>query len=308
MADNLAKKIKIFDGSYGLNNKIDPARLRSDAEDYKTFLAEAVNVNIDDTGRICRRKGFKATSETGDCHSIFCDGGDCLLIQSDKIYRLNKDYTKTEIGTGLRIGAKMVYVQVAGKIYHCNGFQKGIYDHATGTISGWTADNYVGPTTTKTFSDPPIGETLEYFKARIYIGKGSTVWYTERRAYSWVNLAENFISFDSPVTMIQAIENGLFISTTTETFFFAGNSPLEFAKKKTSSYPAIKGTDTKVEGSLIGEGITSKLPVWVSKSGICLGLPDGNVKNLTEKKLVYPVSNYGAGAIVDGKYIGLLEP
>ena len=308
----VAKAIKIFNGSLGLNNRIDPARLRTNAEDYISCLAEAVNVDIDNSGRISRRKGFKATTETGNCHSMFCDGGDCLLVSGDKIYRLNKDYTKTELGSGLTPGAKMAYVQVAGKIYHCNGHENGIYNHATAfenySVSNWTAGSYVGQATTKTFSDPPVGETLEYFKARIYIGKGETVWYTERRAYSWVNLADNWIDFDSPVTMIQAVDGGLFISTTKETFFFAGNSPLEFDKKKVSDYPAIKGTDTKVEGSLVEDGITGRLPVWVSKSGICLGLPDGGIINLTEKKLVYPPSNYGVGAIVDSKYIGLLEP
>ena len=102
---------------------------------------------------------------------------------------------------------------------------KRAWSRQTGLSYEWTGDAYVGPPTTKTFDDPPIGHLLEHFNGRIYVANGCTIWYSEPFAYAWFNMAENFIPLASRVRMIRAVRGGLFVSTEEKTIFLPEAAP-----------------------------------------------------------------------------------
>ena len=302
----MAKPLTVFRGSAGLNNKVDPVNLHYDPDTGVSELAVAYNVDIDRRGRIARRKGFRKVHAAA-VHSLFCDGGHCLFVSGDALKRLNPDYTATAL-RAVTPGARMRYVQVDGDIYYANGFEKGVV-RADGLSYEWTGGAYVGPPTTKTFEDPPIGHLLEHFNGRIYIANGCTVWYSEPFAYAWFNTAENFIPLASRVRMIRAVRGGLFVSSSEKTFFFAGSGPKEFSPTVVADYPAIEGADVIVEGSRVASGeIVGRAAMWASPRGVCIGGPDGTFRNLTERKLEYPSANVGAAYYRDGVYLCSLIP
>ena len=73
-------------------------------------------------------------------------------------------------------------------------------------------------------------------------------------------------------------------------------------------YPAIPGTAIVIDGASVGEGNMPGLCVlFTTTRGICLGGPEGYFKNLTEKKLVYPVARYGAAVMSDTRYVVTME-
>lgn len=277
-------------------------------------LAIAVNVEVDDTGRITRRKGYAPTKVTLGVHSLFCNGGHCLFMYNGSLYRLLDSFmtdvspSYTGIRSGLNNNVQMYYVQVADRIYYSNGYDKGIYDQTTEKSTAWVAGAYVGPTTTKTFSDPPLGIHLEYFNGRIYMADDNVVWYSEPFALNWFDLARNFIPFPNKVRMIRAVIDGIWISTDTQIFFLAGPDPTSSQLVKCADYPAIEGTDVTVEGLWIGNGIKTKAALWTSIGGICAGLPGGEFQNLTQRKITLPLGLKGAAGLIDNKYISLIEP
>ena len=69
------KRLLLFSGSTGLNTEIDPVRHKYDAEKGISELAVARNVDFDYTGRVGNRKGWRYTTVTGNCHSLWSDGG-----------------------------------------------------------------------------------------------------------------------------------------------------------------------------------------------------------------------------------------
>ena len=301
----MAKQLNLFRGALGINNKVDPTRIKYSPETGIQDLAAGVNVDIDSTGRVSRRKGYTLKLALAS-HSLFSCDRYCLFVSGDALRVLEPDYTSSPIRT-VTVGARMSYVKVVDDIYYCNGYEKGI---VRDKISyGWEASSYVGPTTVRTFSDPPIGHLIELYNGVMLLAAEDVLWYSEPFAFNWFDLSRNWKQFNSRLVMIKAVPDGVFISTEQETFSCRGGTVKEFSRTKVADYPAIEGTAVTVEASRVGEGnVSGMAAMWASKEGICFGGSDGYFRNFTERKLTYPAARYGAGLYRDGKYVCLLKP
>jgi len=301
----VSRQLNLFRGSTGINNKIDPVRLGYDSEKGMQALASAVNVNVDETGRISRRKGFTSKLVKAS-HSLFSCGNYALFVSGNALCVLHPDYTWAAI-RNVAVDARMSYVQVGDDTYYANGNEVGIVRDKLSY--SWTASDYVGPTTTKTFSDPPVGHLLELYNGLMLIAQDDVLWYSEPFAYSWFNLASGYIQFSDRITMVKAVTGAVFVSTEKGIFVYKGKNLKEAEQEKVANYPAIEGTEVTVVASKIGDGSMSGLAaIWATTKGLCFGGPGGQFKNFTNRKLTYPVARYGAGLYRDGKYICLLKP
>lgn len=101
-----------------------------------TDLVEARNVDLDDTGGISRREGYRVAMAGSDCHSLWsnADGSVSLFVQGDRLMRFDGT-TAAQLGSGLTIGARMRYVEVLGRIYHSNGIESGVLE--AGAVRSW---------------------------------------------------------------------------------------------------------------------------------------------------------------------------
>ena len=311
----MAQLFKLLSAVTGLNTKVDPVRLEYDPKTGIEELAAAYNVDIDNTGRVSRRKGF-TEQVSANCHSLFCDGGACLFITGDALCILHPDYTYTSL-RNVQVDAVMRYEQVDDTVYYCNGWQIG---RVLGGLSvSWVkADIDYGPETKKEFSDPPVGSDVAYFRGRMWIAEGDTVWYSEPFGFNLFNLASGYFKFDSKVLMIRAVRDGVYFSTETGTFFFRGRGdPKDFLKISVASYPVVQYTDVKFHGKLvfpitgnafIDTGSGEHSAMWMSEEGICYGGYDGTFANLSKDKLVLPSALTGSGLVYNDKYVGLFNP
>lgn len=301
------KSIPIFRGTTGLNTKLYPTRLSFNPETGIQDLSIAVNIDIDDSGMPERRKGHTLTSLTGDCHSLFCDKGECLFVKDDGLFIFHSDYSSTGIRNVTK-DVRMDYVQTSEGIYYLNGYERG---RVLASISyAWDVGDYVGPETTKTFSNPPTGHLLELYNGRMFIAKDDVVWYSEPFAYGAFNLAKNYIQFSSKIKMLKAVVDGLYVSDSKAIYFHKGGFPAEFQQIKVADYPAIEGTAVKGSGSRVGleEKIQGNVILLGAEKGLCIATPGGSFINLTERKINIPPAQFGAGLYRDGRYICLLEP
>lgn len=307
----MARTLKIFKGTTGINNKIDPVRLKYNWKTGVQELKLGVNIDIDDTGRPSRRDGHLITALTGAYHSLFCDGGECLGVTGTALKVIHADYTATGI-RNVTAGARMDYCQEGNRIYYLNGFEKGYVENSVSYV--WQTGNYVGPTTTKTFSDPPTGHLLTELNGRMYIAEGDYVWHSEPfTSFAQYNLAKNYILFSNRIKFLRAVDDGLYVGNEKEIFFYAGMTPKTFKKTKVANYPAIEGTAVKVPGSRIGKldmevNFPGEVIMLTTKEGICIAGHGGQFINLSERRLDYPSAQFGAGLYKDGKYISLLQP
>lgn len=309
----MPKKVRLFTGTNGLNTKVDPVRTGYDSKTGVQDLSACKNIDVDNTGRVSRRKGFTSQLSLSGCHSTFCDGGECLFVAGGALCALDSDYGYSQL-RNVTPGATMRYRQVDGVIYYCNGFERGkVFE---GVSYGWNKPTYYGPVTTKVFMDPPIGTDLEYYIGRMFVVQGKVVPYSELYDISTFE-RKSYLPFDAEVVMFKAVEDGIYASTDKETFFLSGNDATSLSPSKVADYPAIKGTEVKIVGRpaqtkkgdfIINPKGGKKSLAWLSKEGVCFGGPGGEFINLTEEKVGLPDALTGCGFVYEDKYIGIMNP
>lgn len=114
----------------GVRNTLPAERLKEDD------LVEAVNVDLDNSGRPARRAG-QELMVAGNIHSLWSDGQYCLYINSGTMYGLNPNFTRQAIATGLSTNP-MAYLSINGRVYHSNGSITAVLDN--GRIRSWGID------------------------------------------------------------------------------------------------------------------------------------------------------------------------
>lgn len=299
----MAKGIVVLSNCLGLNNKIDPARIAFDPEKGLSELAVAYNVDIDSSNRISRKKGYTEVLD-GPSHSLFPFGNICFAVVDDYLTILYPDFSSKTL---IEVGEERVsYVAVGTRVYFVNGSTKGyIEDEA---VYPWEYIEYPGPTTTKVFVGPPVGHLLEVYNGFMFIAQENVLWRSRPFKYHAFYLHGDRNLFSHRITMVRAVKDGLYVSTEYDTYYLNGYHPKEFFQTKVANYPAISGTDVLVDGRKLRSGeIKDKVVMWTSTSGVCIGGPEGLFENLTERKLVYPSANVGAGVCIDDRYVCLLK-
>jgi hypothetical protein len=143
----------------------------------------------------------------------------------------------------------------------------------------------------------------------MFASSGPVLWWSEPFRFDLFNLAEGFAQFDSDIRMVRSVDGGLFVSSTTKTYFLTGLLPSEFAMKEVANFPAVEWSDAneRVDGGDIGFN-PGLCIVWASREGAMIGTPDGMVINMTKEKIIYPEDvNKGFGALVGYEFIHGME-
>jgi len=297
----------ILKGASGLNNIINPLRHQYNPETGVGFLAEAVNCSIDDSGMISRRAGQTLLSAVSS-HSVFCDKGDCFVVQDRAtdaaLYKVGTDFSLTGVRSGLTKAARTSFCQVGLKTYYSNAFQNGVIEN--GISAAWPVNTtHVGATTVRAFYPAPIGNHLAYFHGCMWIAIGNVIYISEPYAVGKYDFARRFFQFGSNVRMMKPVLGGIWVSDEQSTGFIAIEDKFEGARRiGRSSFPAHEWSENieLVDLSQTEFQIPGLSAVWSSDEGLCIGSADGQLIVATEKKLIYPTGANGA-TIVDGNNV-----
>lgn len=292
--------IRVFAGSIGLDTVADPVRVRGEKD--IVGLQAAVNVSIDATFRVNRRKGLSLI-QSGVFHSLYKD----FVVKGTSLYRINSDLSTTGIRSGLT-DAWMSYEQIGERTYYTNSHELG-YVHGNVSYT-WSKGTYQGPDTNRVFSGPITGSHLAFAMARMFISEGNVVWWSEPYDVNLYNKAESFFQFPSKIRMLKGVDEGLFISTETDTWFCRGVNPLEMTATKVAPFPAFEWTDAadRLPGIEIGLEDPRLCVFWASPEGAMAGTPTGAVVNLNKRKIIYPEScSRGFGCLIGYNFIHRME-
>jgi len=297
------KKISICSAISGLDTIVDPVRVQHDGT--VAGLSSCSNVRIDRTGRIGMRRGT-LLKFAGAYHSVFCNNGDTFVglnFDNDtSIMQIKRDHVHG-VRSGLTKGARIWYCQVGRKTFYSNGFQNGFIED--GVSHPWPAANYTGPTTTKQFAEAPRGTMLFWWAGHIFIVVDKALMWSQPMNYGTFRLDANHVQFDSPIQMVKPVAGGVFVSDADVTWFFRGSKPGEFIQELKANYPALYGSQGLDSPDAIDFGfeVPGLCAVWNSAQGHCIGLPDGTMMNVINKKVKYPTGYNNGACLVDGSHI-----
>lgn len=302
----MAKPITLYSAAAGLNTILDPQRLSSGSRENpgSIELAQAVNVSIDERGLVSLRNGDTSV-QSGAFHSLFCDGGDCFVVQdrtSDAaIFKVNSDFTLTGVRSGLTKGLRVAWAQVNADTFYSNGTQNGFIRESAS--NAWPTGVYSGPEADLQFtSTAPVANHMAFRSGgQCLLAVADAVFINHAPFhYGLFNLRKGYIGFESPVVMLADVRDGVFVSDGKAVWFFRklDGDWYAFKQEMADDSPAIEWSLAHEKISLRDAGFEANGfgRIWCSEKGICLGLDDGSVVNLSDDKVQYPTTGYTYGA------------
>lgn len=153
--------------------------------------------------------------------------------------------------------------------------------------------------------DPmPAGNHAIYFAGRLLVASAEVLFWSEPNQYGCCALDYNYEMFAEDITGLGVAgetANGFFVGQATRTYFLRGGDPAEAVTEE--AYPAgiVPGSLTHIPGSRLGldNPPSVPLPAWLATNGVfCVGMPDGSVLPLTERRYAADVGVRAAATFV----------
>lgn len=179
------------------------------------------------------------------------------------------------------------------------------------TYYGDDTSEFNTPLNLQFYGPPPLGQLIAYYRGRLFVAVGDTLYYSEGFGYELFDLRK-YIPLDGRITLLAPLtdremydngkNSGLFIGTDSSCGSLIGGSPEDFQYVPKVNYGAVEGSLAYVDGSLIADGAQGArmLPYWLTAQGICCGMPELSIRNLTRTKYSFPVSGRGAALFMPG--------
>jgi hypothetical protein len=286
-------------GSFkGLKNTVSSERLGQDD------LERATNIDLDDAGQARRRRGY-VRKLTGRWHSIRTFTLVVLGVRDGFLGVIADGHTFTSLGT--YVGpTRLAYTEVNGDIYFCNDAASGVVK-ADGTVVPWgktdgqglwlspviDETSTLGPVAGDLIGDPIRASDIEQYRGRIYLADDKTLWVTELYRYHMVNRTRGFIQFEHKITLVMAVDDGIYVGTEGGLYFLKGTFGA-FQLSTISADFVVPGSGQVVPTQLVHpQARNGPVPdgvavVFMTSGGIVAGFDGGSSYNLTLDAMVFP--------------------
>lgn len=263
------------------------------------FFYKLDNVDIDDNGKPHRRDGYSdAIYNGGTVRSLWANDKICLFADGTHFKTLNSWNVVTNLIDGIDATDKFCYVEHGSLVYFANSL-------IIGYINADTA-------TPHPFSDPAQthkakmvgGQVLEFYNSRLYAANGCNLFFSDATIPTRMDIRKNVIAFPNRITMVKAVDDGIYVSDSNYVYFVAGSDPIsDFRQRKVLDVPAIEGMSVtaKVKGKVTKETI-----YWMTKKGIYAGYNSGVIG--VQQAGLFSVDGLQSGTAIikDGTYQQLL--
>lgn len=283
----------------GIRNTVAPERLLA------SELETAVNIDLDDSGQPRRRRGY-TLKIAGRWHSLHTIKDKTYGVKDGTLGIVRPNYTFTTLQAGVGPEA-LSYTQVGERTYFSSLTASGVIlpDETTTawgavTNEGTWLSPVIAPTDTlgairgKLLGAPPMATQIAYYKGRIYMACGNILWATELYLYDYVDRTRNFVQLESDITLLMAMDDGLYVGTEDALYFLSGTFG-ELKQNIIQSGRVLPGSGTWVPSELVHPSAQQGQPfpageaaVFMTQNGICAGFDGGQVFNLTSGRVIFP--------------------
>ena len=167
------------------------------------------------------------------------------------------------------------------------------------------------PLLTQFMSPAPAGQLTAFYRGRLYVAVGDTLFASSPLGYDLFDLRE-YVQLDGRITMLAPLtdkefgdasrNSGFFIGTDRSCGILVGSGPADFQYVPKTRYGAVEGALAFVDGSVFADAATGArdVPVWLTTRGICAGLPNMEVRNLSQTRYTFTASGMGAAVFIPG--------
>ena len=259
------------------------------------YFYEIDNIDIDDAGKIHRRDGYKTSIFTGDnIRSLWANDKICLFASHTNLKKLNTDNTTVTLISDVDETDPFSFVEHGDVVYFTNNSIIGYIDTNTGLP-------YPFPEPVMSYKTKMVGgHILEWYNSRLYAANGSNLFFSDATVPTRMDTRKNAIAFPSRITMLKAVDDGLYVSDSKNVYFENGGDPIsEFVEVQRLDFPAIEGMSAVSVGQ---DKASRKVAYWMTKNGPYTGYSGGIVTPQQEGLFSIEGLEYGTAIIKSGSY------
>jgi len=229
------------------------------------FLRSAVNVDIDDDGWVSTRPVWERI-DISNAHSLFEYGDSTYAVVNNRIVEL----TETGMNVVRPVAGPTSFTVLNGKIAYTDGQSIGFLDGALPIMEARDGDQVV-------LSGMPPGNALTYWKGRLLVARGSTLYLSEPMGYGSFDTVRGALFFEQPIEWIAGIGTGLYVGLTETVRFLRGTDPAELEQVvipgRSAGGRVVSSTGLVPQDT---EG-APEVAVWFSERGFAIGQESGKV-------------------------------
>lgn len=282
----------------GIRNTVARERLAMDE------LQAARDIDLDDSGQPRRRRG-RTLKLAGNFHSLKNIGERILGVKDGVLGVVGTDYTFTSLGATVgseRLGYTQVdqttffsSLDASGKILGSAVSAWGAADDAGVWLSPVvTPSDTLGEVFGRFIKAPPMAQEIAAHNGRIYLAAGKYLWATELFLFDYVDKTRNFIQFESEITLLAPVDDGLYVGTGKGLYFLSGTLSEGHKSKKVHSGHVIRGSATYAPATDFGADYMSEAVVAMTDRGVCVCMNGGQVTDRTAGMVVFPEAQSAA--------------
>lgn len=291
----------------GLNTSAHPEGLLYDGRSGTCELALAVDVDILDNGRRVRCRPGRVLVDSRDWRDGYnAPDGQAYAVVDGVICEVLEDLSVRPLAA-LQSPGPVAWAALGDIVFWSNGVESGLIQW--GEAGEWGGRRFPVASEAARYVDPAAGQVLGAAFGRVWIGRDDVLHYTAG-AWNFEKAGASGIMLPARITMIRPVDDGLYVGTEAAVFFLAGANPAAgMPVRRVSIDPAIPGSDVLVRADDYGRFDPVTGVIWTGPRGICLGLPDGIVINLTKNRVALDAPASGAAAVaLPLRYVAILHP
>lgn len=211
------------------------------------------------------------------------------------------NFTDIAVSSDPSVTFKVIYVSPQ------NGdmlYQALILPNAT-TSASYNGADLRKPLTTQFMQHAPAGQIVKHFSGVFYVAYENFIFYSDTLGFELFDL-RNYLPFDSVVTMIAPVQDGMFIGTQKKIHFLAGRDPKTSQLSTKAEFGVLPNSMSLVptiEVAGLENAPQEYAPMFVSTDGICIGISGGTLINLNEANFRLEAS--GSAATIFRKSQGI---
>ena len=286
------------------------------------FARRISNFDISDSGVISTRPAFELVPSMIGGHSMWTNGGHTrtLVFVGSELCEVIGGVALLRLGAFLTGRGRVWYVEINGDVWFSNGHDGGVL-RASGVVEPFGTTPVVPAQVPgsevldlrDSLTPMPFGRYLTQHAGRMWCVQGDTIFYSQPLNYQQHDRRYDFITAPGYVTAFGGVSDGLYLSTGQEVFFLRGDDPKKMELMKCSDSAAVLDSqvylpfdalDTDALAVNGNQYQVSNAFAWLSRHGLCIGIPSGVVRILTADRARLPVHTRANSALLarDGFY------
>lgn len=141
------------------------------------------------------------------------------------------------------------------------------------------------PCRTVGLAPAPVGTLMAFWRSRVLVAQGTVLWASMPGAWHLFDLRRDFKQFTAPITLVQPVDDGVYVGTEQELAFLGGVEFDKLAYQRAMPGRVVLGSGVAVPGDKVMVGNTvgsGNAMLCIADGGAAAGFNGGQVVRLTE--------------------------